>query len=105
MAELDIGENQRKPSIRIPFDLKLVLPYALLFASWVVAYIRAGDSADVVRMQVQADQQTIQKLSESVSTLSERLARVESMSDRLARVETKLDNYIDEQAVPERHRR
>ena len=105
MAELKYDDHNRKPSIRIPLDFKLILPYALLVASWVTAYIRAGDSADVVRMQVQADQATIQKLSESVSTLSERLARVETISNRLALVETKLDNYINEQADSERRRR
>jgi len=104
MAEYE-REKRERPSIRIPMDMGKLLPYILLAASWVIAYVRSNDSAEFVKMQVQAEQADIVKINEQLSTLSDRLAHIEPMADRLTRLETKVDNYIDEQAETGRHRR
>jgi hypothetical protein len=104
VAEEELEQHER-PSIRIPMDMGKLLPYILLAASWVIAYVRSNDSAEYVKMQVQAEQADIKKINEQLFTIAGQLAQIQPMADRLSKLENKVDNYIEEQAESGRRRR
>lgn len=74
-------EENRKSGGLISFDLNKWLPYLLIGLGWVLSYGRTSNSNDMLRVQVESQQSTIQDLTKQLAAQSERIVRVETRID------------------------